>query len=193
MSGPTSTPMMTQWQACKEEAKEALLLFRLGDFYEAFYEDAALISKEIGLTLTARQGIPMCGVPFHTAESYIDKLIAKGFKIAIAEQMEDPKEAKGIVKREIVRIVTPGTIVNSGLLHDKKNNYFVSVAKWGSTYGIGALDVTTCEFRVFEQVNEAKAIDELCRLKPSEILVPEPFPFLKELSFHFGFLASPMK
>ncbi len=185
--------MMTQWQACKEEAKEALLLFRLGDFYEAFYEDATLISKEIGLTLTARQGIPMCGVPFHTAESYIDKLIAKGFKIAIAEQMEDPKEAKGIVKREIVRIVTPGTIVNSGLLHDKKNNYFVSVAKWGSTYGIGALDVTTCEFRVFEQVSEPKAIDELCRLKPSEILVPEPFPFLKELSFHFGFLANERK
>ena len=108
----TITPMMSQWQACKVQAKDALLLFRLGDFYEAFYDDAQTISKAIGLTLTARQGTPMCGVPFHTAESYIDKLIAKGFKVAVAEQTEDPKAVKGLVKREIVRIVTPGTIGN---------------------------------------------------------------------------------
>src|SRR5579872_5963274 len=109
----TTTPMMSQWQSCKAEAKDALLLFRLGDFYEAFYQDAQVMAKEIGLTLTARQGTPMCGVPFHTAELYIDKLIAKGYKVAIAEQTEDPKATKGLVKREIVRIVTPGTLIQS--------------------------------------------------------------------------------
>src|ERR1700722_17083589 len=97
----TITPMMAQWQACKIEGGEALLLFRLGDFYEAFYEDAEKISHAINLTLTARQSIPMCGVPYHTAELYIDKLIAKGFKVAIAEQMEDPKSVKGLVQRKI--------------------------------------------------------------------------------------------
>lgn len=186
----TVTPMISQWQVCKTEAKEALLLFRLGDFYEAFYEDAKLISKEIGLTLTARQGIPMCGVPFYTAESYIDKLIAKGFKIAIAEQTEDPKAAKGLVKREIVRIVTPGTIISSQLLSDKKNNFFASIVLVGSVYGLAALDLTTAEFRVQEFDKEQLLIDELCRLKPKELLVPEPFAFLKELSHSFPFLAN---
>lgn len=181
---------MSQWQSCKAQAKEALLLFRLGDFYEAFYEDAQLISKEIGLTLTSRQGTPMCGVPFHAAESYIDKLIAKGYKIAIAEQTEDPKSAKGLVKREIVRIVTPGTIVNSQLLSDKKNNYFVSVAQVGSVYGLAALDLTTTEFRAIELEKEAHLADELCRLRPSELLVSQPFPFLKDLSFYFSFIAN---
>lgn len=182
--------MMSQWQACKAQAKDALLLFRLGDFYEAFYDDAKTICKEIGLTLTARQGIPMCGVPFHTAESYIDKLIAKGFKIAIAEQTEDPKLAKGLVKREIVRIVTPGTLVNSQLLSDKKNNFFVSLALTGSVYGLAALDLTTGEFRVQEFEKEGLLIDELCRLKPKELLVSEAFIFLKELSYNFPFLAN---
>lgn len=186
----TVTPMMSQWQACKAQAKEALLLFRLGDFYEAFYEDAQTIAKEISLTLTARQGTPMCGVPFHTAESYIDKLIAKGYKIAIAEQMEDPKAAKGIVKREIVRIVTPGTIVNSQLLTDKKNNYFVSIALTGSTFGLAILDLTTAEFRAIELEKEQQLIDELCRLRPSECLVSKSFEFLKDLSHFFPFVAN---
>src|SRR5579872_7400298 len=160
----TVTPMMSQWQACKAQAKDALLLFRLGDFYEAFYDDAQIMSKEIGLTLTARQGTPMCGVPFHTAEGYIDKLIAKGFKVAVAEQTEDPKNVKGIVKREIARIVTPGTIVNSQLLSDKKNNFFVSVTQVGSVFGLAVLDLTTTEFRAQELEKEQQLIDELCRL-----------------------------
>lgn len=186
----TVTPMMSQWQACKAQAKEALLLFRLGDFYEAFYEDAQIMSKAVGLTLTARGGTPMCGVPFHTAEGYIDKLIAKGFKVAIAEQTEDPKSVKGIVKREIVRIVTPGTIVNSQLLSDKKNNFFVSVVLVGSVYGLAILDLTTTEFRVQELEKEQQLIDELCRLRPSEFLVSSSFAFLKELSHSFPFVAN---
>lgn len=186
----TVTPMMSQWQTCKAQAKEALLFFRLGDFYEAFYEDAQIISKDLGLTLTSRQGTPMCGVPFHTAEGYIDKLIAKGHKVAVAEQTEDPKEAKGLVKREIVRIVTPGTIVNSQLLSDKKNNFFVSVSQTGSVYGLAVLDLTTTEFRAQELEKESQLIDELCRLRPTEFLVSKSFDFLKELSHLFTFVAN---
>ncbi len=186
----TVTPMMSQWQTCKAQAKDALLLFRLGDFYEAFYDDAVTMSKAIGLTLTARQGTPMCGVPFHTAEGYIDKLIAKGFKVAVAEQTEDPKNVKGIVKREIARIVTPGTIVNSQLLSDKKNNYFVSVSQVGNVFGLAVLDLTTTEFRAQELEKEQQLIDELCRLRPSEFLVSRNFEFLKELSHAFPFIAN---
>ncbi len=185
--------MMAQWEVCKAQAGDALLLFRLGDFYEAFYEDATRMSKEIGLTLTARQGIPMCGVPFHTADSYIDKLIAKGFKIAVAEQTEDPKSVKGLVKREIVRIVTPGTIVTSQLLSDKKNNYFAAIAQTGTLFGLAALDVTTGEFRTVETETMAELIDELYRLRPSELLVSRKFksshvPLFQELSHGFPFV-----
>ncbi len=186
----TVTPMMSQWQTCKDQSKNALLLFRLGDFYEAFYEDAQIISKEIGLTLTARQGIPMCGVPFHTAENYIDKLVAKGHRVAIAEQTEDAKAGKGLVKREVVRIVTAGTVVNSQLLSDKKNNFFVSIAGLGSVFGLAILDLTTAEFRVQEIEKEQPLIDELCRLRPSEFLVSKNFEFLKELSHSFPFVAN---
>src|SRR5580692_5357864 len=122
MDGKIS-PMMAQWHACKNQTPDALLLFRLGDFYEAFYEDAGVLSRELDLTLTKRQEVPMAGVPFHAAEGYIDKLVAKGYRVAIAEQMEDPRTVKGLVKREIVRVVTPGTVVNSTLLSDKSNNF----------------------------------------------------------------------
>jgi DNA mismatch repair protein MutS len=185
--------MMAQWQACKAKAKDALLFFRLGDFYEAFYEDAETMAKAIGLTLTARQGTPMCGVPFHTAEIYIDKLIAKGFKIAIAEQTEDPKTVKGLVKREVVRIVTPGTIINSQLLSDKKNNFFASIAQVGSIFGLSILDLTTGEFRALELEQEQDLLDELFRLRPAEFLVSTKFKeahplFFRELSHAFGFV-----
>jgi DNA mismatch repair protein MutS len=186
----TVTPMMSQWQACKAQAKDALLLFRLGDFYEAFYDDAQTIAKAISLTLTSRQGTPMCGVPFHTAEIYIDKLIAKGFKVAVAEQTEDPKAVKGLVKREIVRIVTPGTLVTSQLLSDKKNNFFVSVVQTASQFGLSILDLTTAEFRALELAKEQELVDELCRLRPAEFLVSKNFDFLKELSFLFPFVTN---
>lgn len=193
MENTTTTPMMAQWEACKEQAKDALLFFRLGDFYEAFYDDAVRMSKEIGLTLTARQGIPMCGVPFHTADTYVDKLVAKGYKIAIAEQTEDPKTVKGLVKREIVRIVSPGTLVNSQLLIDKNNNYFAALSQIGSMYGLAALDVSTGEFRSVETEKKSDLLNELYRLRPSEILVSYKFKqahstFLSELSHSFSFV-----
>lgn len=186
----TTTPMMAQWQTCKQQAKEALLFFRLGDFYEAFHEDAKVIAKELSLTLTARQGIPMCGVPFHAADGYIDKLIAKGYKVAVAEQTEDPKAAKGLVKREITRIITPGTIVSSQLLSDKKNNFFISIAETPKAFGIAILDLSTAECRVKEVESEQALLDELCKYRPSELLVGKDFSFLKELSRLFPFVAN---
>ncbi len=187
------TPMMAQWQACKAEAKDALLFFRLGDFYEAFYDDAKVIAKEINLTLTARQGIPMCGVPFHASDAYIDKLIAKGHKIAIAEQMEDPKGAKGIIKREITRIITPGTVVSSQLLSDKRNNFFACLAKTGTVFGLSYLDLSTGEFYAIELEEENLLLDELHRLRPSEFLASKKFVesyprFFEELSHAFPFV-----
>lgn len=192
MEQPTPTPMMAQWEACKAKSHGAFLLFRLGDFYEAFHDDAVRISKEIGLTLTARQGIPMCGIPFHTADTYIDKLVAKGFKIAVAEQVEDPKTVKGLVKREIVRFISPGTLINSNLLVDKKNNYFACVAQIGALYALAALDISTGEFRTLETEKPADLFDELHRLRPSEILVSKKFKtahptFFSELSYHISF------
>ncbi|HEV7736800.1 MAG TPA: DNA mismatch repair protein MutS, partial [Chlamydiales bacterium] len=188
----TTTPMMAQWEACKEQCPGAVLLFRLGDFYEAFHEDAVRISKDIGLTLTARQGTPMCGIPFHTSDSYIDKLVAKGYKVAVAEQVEDPKTVKGLVKREVVRIISPGTLINSNLLVDKKNNYFASVAQIGSLYGLGALDVSTGDLRTLETEKLSELFDELHRIRPSEILVSKKFKsvhptFFSELSYGVSF------
>lgn len=165
--------MMLQWDACKKSAPDAILLFRLGDFYEAFYEDAVLLSKELDLTLTKRQEVPMSGVPHHTAEAYIDKLVGKGYRVAIAEQMEDPREVKGIVKREVVRIVTPGTVINSSLLSDKSNNFLVSLTQLNSVFGLAVLDLTTAEFRAMELEDAREVLDELSRLRPAEVLVSE--------------------
>lgn len=188
-----TTPMMAQWNRCKAEAKEAILLFRMGDFYEAFYEDAEVLAKDLALTLTKRQGIPMSGVPHHTAEAYIDKLVAKGHRVAIAEQTEDPKKAKGIVKREVVRIVTPGTLVNSSLLSEKNNNYFAALHQIGSIYGLAFLDLTTGEFQTteFEKIDDLTT--EICKIRPAEILTPKRFSekhprFFADLKSRFSFL-----
>ena len=178
-----TTPMMAQWQVCKEQAKEALLFFRLGDFYEAFHDDAKVISKELSLTLTQRQTIPMCGVPFHAAEQYIDKLIARGYKIAVAEQTEDPRAVKGLVRREVTRIVTPGTIQNSQLLNAKKNNYIASLMQLGSVFGLALLDLSTGEFRSLELEKEEELLDELYRLRPAEFLISKKFQSAKERFF----------
>ncbi len=169
------SPMMVQWYACKKMAPDAVLFFRMGDFYEAFYEDAHLLAKELDLTLTKRQDIPMSGVPFHTSEGYIDKLVAKGFRVAVAEQMEDPKQTKGLVKREIVRVVTPGTVINSTLLSDKTNNFFAALTKAGQVYGLAFLDLTTGECWVSEFTQECDLLNELYRLHPAEFLTSEKF------------------
>lgn len=186
------TPMMQQWENCKKKAKDSLLFFRLGDFYEAFYEDATIISKQLDLTLTKRQNIPMCGVPFHTCEAYIDRLVSKGYKVAVAEQMEDPRKVKGIVKRDISRIVSPGTVVNSSLLSDKSNNFFICLTQIGITYGLCIVDLTTSEFKVIELDNQKELTNELCKLRPAEFLISEKFKkdhenLFNELSFQFTF------
>ncbi|MBS0628097.1 MAG: DNA mismatch repair protein MutS, partial [Verrucomicrobia bacterium] len=167
------SPMMLQWHNCKKKAKDAILLFRLGDFYEAFYEDARTIAKELDLTLTQRQEVPMAGLPFHTSEAYIDKLVTKGYHVAIAEQMEDPKDVKGIVKREVVRIVTPGTVVQSSLLTENTNNFLGSVCILNQTFGLSLLDLTTAEFKVLEFEHFSSLLDELTRIKPKELLISE--------------------
>lgn len=171
----TASPMMLQWHACKQAAGDAILFFRMGDFYEAFYEDAALIARELELTLTRRQGIPMSGVPHHTSEAYIDKLVGKGYRIAVAEQTEDPRQAKGLVKREIVRVVTPGTLITSSLLSDKSNNFLVAINRVGTLYGLAVLDLTTTDFRVIEFDNEHDLLNEVYRLRPAEFLVSQKF------------------
>ncbi len=169
------SPMMAQWHACKKQAPQALLFFRLGDFYEAFYEDASLLSKELDLTLTKRQEIPMCGVPAVTIETYIDRLVAKGFHVAVAEQLEDPRQAKGIVKREIVRIVTPGSVINSTLLNDKSNNFFACIRQINSSFGLACVDLTTSDARSCHYEGLDLLKDELCCLKPTEILIQQKF------------------
>lgn len=176
------SPMMLQWQECKQSAKDSILFFRMGDFYEAFYEDAVLLSKEVDLTLTKRQGIPMSGIPFHTSDTYIDKLIAKGYRVAIAEQMEDPKKTKGLVRREVVRIVTPGTVMNSNSLSEKSNNFFASIIQTGQMYGLAFIDLTTGEFLVTEFETERELLNEVFRLRPAEFLTSEKFK-TKHLSF----------
>jgi DNA mismatch repair protein MutS len=179
--------MMAQWQACKDEAKGAILFFRLGDFYEAFHDDALLVARELDITLTKRQETPMSGVPFHASEGYIDKLVSKGYRVAIAEQTEDAKLAKGLVKREIVRIVTPGTVMSQALLSDKNNNFLACITQVNTSFGLSVLDLTTAEFRAMELESEKELEGELFRLQPKEILVSakwhknhsaEAFPFV---------------
>lgn len=169
-STPT-TPMMQQWHDCKKAAGDALLFFRMGDFYEAFYDDAVLMARELDVTLTKRQEIPMCGVPHHTSEGYIDKLVSKGYRIAVAEQTEDPRKAKGLVKREVVKVVTPGTVINSSLLSEGNNNYLAAVTQVGQLFGLAVLDLTTAEFCVIELTNEQDLANEICRLQPAEFVL----------------------
>ena len=169
------TPMMEQYRAVKKENPDCLLFFRLGDFYEMFFEDAVTTSKELELTLTGRscgenEKAPMCGVPYHAAETYIQRLVQKGYKVAICEQMEDPRLAKGLVKREITRIVTPGTTMNENLPGDN-NNYILSINRVEDAIGLAVCDITTGEFLVTEFEEEEKLLDEIAKFKPSEILV----------------------
>lgn len=170
-----TSPMMAQWHSCKASAGEALLLFRMGDFYEAFYDDAVLLSKELDIALTKRQEIPMAGIPHHSAENYIDRLVQKKIRVAIAEQLEDPKTTKGIVKRDIVRFVTPGTIINSSLLSEKSNNFFASLSEHDKQFGMTVLDISTGELITLELDTMHKLKAELWRFKPKEILAPKRF------------------
>src|SRR5579883_1240634 len=160
MSSESSTPLMRQYNSIKQQVPHALLMFRLGDFYELFFEDAVVAARDLEITLTARNKekgtpIPMCGVPYHAAQGYISRLIQKGYRVAICDQMEDPKLAKKLVKRELTRIVTPGTALDANLVHSRENNYLAAVAAPATREGrwaVAHVDVSTGEFRVTELV-----------------------------------------
>lgn len=174
------SPMMEKYLETKEEHKDCILFYRLGDFYEMFFEDAMTASKELELTLTGKncgqdERAPMCGVPFHSAETYINRLVSKGYKVAICEQVEDPKEVKGLVKREVVRIVTPGTNLNVQELEAGENNYLMCLYGSGEYFGISYIDVTTGEFYGTEVDSLRKLLDELNKVVPSEIICNESF------------------
>jgi len=148
-----STPLMRQYNGIKQQVPNALLMFRLGDFYELFFEDAVVAARELEITLTARNkekgtAIPMCGVPFHASEGYISRLIQKGYRVAICDQVEDPKVAKGLVRREIMRVVTPGTAMDSNLVRSRENNFLAAVARIGARSAVAHVDVSTGEFKV---------------------------------------------
>ncbi len=169
------TPMMQQYMDIKEEYKDCILFFRLGDFYEMFFDDAITASKELEITLTGKncgleEKAPMCGVPHHSAEGYINKLIEKGYKVAIGEQVEDPKLAKGIVKRDVVRVVTPGTNMNLQSLDADRHNYLLAIYQNIAHYGIAYVDITTGDFAVTQVSGYEKVLDELAKIQPSEII-----------------------
>lgn len=174
------TPMMQQYLETKKEYQDCILLYRLGDFYEMFYEDALVASKELEITLTGKncgqeEKAPMCGVPHHALEGYLSKLVSKGHKVAICEQMEDPKVAKGIVKREVVRIVTPGTNLNMQALEETRNNYLMCVVYFPGKTGISIADVTTGDYYLTEVDDIRKLQDEVNKYEPSEIICNEQF------------------
>ena len=174
------TPMMQHYLKTHEEYKDCILFYRLGDFYEMFFDDAKIVSKELELTLTgkscgAEERAPMCGIPYHAAETYLTRLVKKGYKVAICEQVEDPKLAKGMVKREVTRVVTPGTTLNAQALDETKNNYIMCIAYIGDHYGISSADITTGDYYVTEVDSERKLLDEVNKYQPTEIICNEAF------------------
>ncbi|NLB79578.1 MAG: DNA mismatch repair protein MutS, partial [Clostridiaceae bacterium] len=187
------TPMMQQYMEIKERYKDCILFFRLGDFYEMFFSDAELASRELEITLTGRdcgmeERAPMCGVPYHAAPTYISRLIAKGYKVAICDQMEDPATAKGIVKRDVSRVITPGTVIDPAMLDEKKNNYLMAVYCQQIYFGIAVVDVSTGEFystQITWGSSMGKLIDEISRYKPSEIIANEELTTRPEYKAYF--------
>ena len=174
------TPMMQQYMETKKEYPDCILFYRLGDFYEMFFEDAITASKELEITLTCKscgleERAPMCGVPYHAVESYLNKLVSKGYKVAICEQMEDPKLTKGIVKREVTRIVTPGTNLNVQAMDSSKNNYLMSIAYFEGKSGLSVADVTTGDYYLTETEDDKKLLDEINKYHPSEIVCNDAF------------------
>lgn len=185
------TPMMQQYMEIKEQQQDAILLYRLGDFYEMFFEDAVLAAKELDLVLTGRdcgleERAPMCGVPHHAVDSYIGRLVEKGHKVAVCEQLEDPKAVKGLVKRGITRIVTAGTLTSPQMLTEKENNFIASLWQAGDDYGLSWCDISTGEFFYRDRLSLKALLTELQRLEPREVLMPEaqirrPAPEINEL------------
>ncbi|MBN2883765.1 MAG: DNA mismatch repair protein MutS, partial [Clostridia bacterium] len=177
---PEYTPMMVQYFKIKEKYEDCILFYRLGDFYEMFFDDALEASKVLGITLTGRncgldERAPMCGVPFHSADSYIAKLIAKGYKVAICEQVENPADAKGLVRRDVIRVITPGTITEESMLNENRNNYLMSVVSEGVCFGFAACDISTGDFHAAQVTwgdTLSKLVDEAVKFNPAEIVLP---------------------
>ena len=177
MNPSSATPMIQQYLAVKEEYPDAILFYRMGDFFEMFFEDAEKASKLLEITLTSRNKkadspIPMCGVPHRAVQGYIARLIEKGYKVAICDQVEDPSTSKGLVKREVVRVVTPGMILENELLDEKSNNYVLSAVVENNHIGLSYLDISTGAFRVTEAVDMRTVIEETFRISPREIILP---------------------
>lgn len=170
--------MMQHYLQTKEEYPDCILFYRLGDFYEMFFEDAKIVSRELELTLTGKscgqeERAPMCGVPFHAYESYMNRLVAKGYKVAICEQMEDPKQAKGMVRREVIRVVTPGTNINEQALDEGKNSYIMCIVSLSDQFGVATADVTTGDFFVTEVDSKRRLLDEIYKFSPTEVVCNE--------------------
>jgi len=189
------TPMLKQYLAIKDQHRDAILFYRLGDFYEMFFDDAKIASKVLGITLTSRNNkdkeeerIPLCGIPYHAAASYLAKLVNAGHRVAICEQVEDPKQSNGVVKREVVRVVTPGLVTEELVLDDKSNRYLAAVCRVRKLWGASFLDLSTGEFLVTEREESEELVDELNRMMPAEILI-EPFD-QADLSDNLGLLPS---
>ena len=196
------SPMMQNYMETKEAYKDCILFYRLGDFYEMFFDDALTVSKELELTLTGKncglkERAPMCGVPFHAAQVYINKLVQKGFKVAICEQVEDPKNAKGLVKREVTRIATPGTNIDMETLSEESNNYIMCVYYSEDIYGIALSDITTGIFLTTEVNDRRKLVDEIYKFSPSEIICNEAFTVsgfdFDELKLHISAVVFPLE
>src|SRR6056297_1273839 len=178
MGSVKATPMIQQYLSIKEQYQDAILFYRMGDFYEMFFEDAQISANILEIALTSRnkndeQPVPMCGVPVKAADSYIGKLIDGGYKVAVCDQTEDPSSAKGLVKRDVVRVVTPGMVVDSSLLDQNTNNYVLAVARRDKDIGFSCIDISTGTFRLSQSRNLRTVADELSRIAPSEIVFPE--------------------
>uniref|UniRef100_UPI003FF07B17 DNA mismatch repair protein MutS n=1 Tax=Candidatus Ventrimonas sp. TaxID=3048889 RepID=UPI003FF07B17 len=191
--------MMAQYMETKKQYQDCILFYRLGDFYEMFFDDALTASRELEITLTGKEcGLeeraPMCGVPYHAVDSYLSRLVQKGYKVAIAEQMEDPKQAKGLVKREVIRVVTPGTITSSQALDETKNNYLMAIVYLGDKMGVSVADITTGDFLVTEVGSERSLFDEINKFSPAEIIYNDAFAMsgisLDEMRDRYHFVVS---
>ena len=193
------SPMMAQYMETKKQYSDCILFYRLGDFYEMFFDDALTASRELEITLTGKEcGLeeraPMCGVPYHAVDSYLSRLVQKGYKVAIAEQMEDPKLAKGLVKREVIRVVTPGTITSAQALDETKNNYLMGIVYLADTMGISVADITTGDFLVTEVSTDRALFDEINKFSPAEVICNDAFSMsgisLEDLKDRYHFTVS---
>ena len=190
---------MAQYMETKKQYSDCILFYRLGDFYEMFFDDALTASRELEITLTGKEcGLeeraPMCGVPYHAVDSYLSRLVQKGYKVAIAEQMEDPKLAKGLVKREVIRVVTPGTITSAQALDETKNNYRMVIVYLADKMGVSVADITTGDFLVTEISTDRALFDEINKFSPAEVICNDAFSMsgisLEDLKDRYHFTVS---